>query len=118
MLPHCDSCTCGQFQLEWSDRSGWYHPQEFYKAVLACALDHSYDRTPDGVPYGIPDEYRKVFAPIVEKYFNAIDPDWKKKSIELSGMWMWDKPDLRAQFEAELRAAQDLILATPDRTTP
>lgn len=90
-----------KIHLEWSDRSGEYHPRNFWEAVLACSLDHSYDRTSDGVPYGMPDEYRAVFAPIVAKHLSAVNPDWADNTV-----YMTDEQ--HDAFAAELKAANEI----------
>lgn len=81
---HCPTCTCGLTHVEWSDREGWVNlsdPESVVSAVMSCALDHSYDRTGDGIPHGFPDKLREKLAPIVAKHLSAVEPDWKNKTV-------------------------------------
>ena len=90
-------------RMEWSDRVGVYHPTQFYEAVLSCSLDHYYDRG-DGMPWAMPDNFRKLFAPIIEKHLSAIKPDWKEKSVYMNN-------EQRAAFESELKIANAAAIA-------
>lgn len=94
------------YYLEWSDRNGYWSPNEFYEAVLNCSLDHSYDRTGNGVPYGIPENFEKVFAPIVEQHLSIIEPNWHKKSA-------YPTNEQRAAFEKELKEANEKLMFSP-----
>lgn len=89
--------------MEWSDRQGSYHPTEFWKAVVACSLDHSYDRVNDGIPYGMPEEFHKVFAPIVVEHLSAANPNWRDETVYL-------EEDAREKFESALKAANERAL--------
>lgn len=100
---HCETCTCGLTHVEWSDRQGWVDlnkPESVAGVVINCALDHSYDRTGDGVPYGIPDDLRERLAPIVAKHLSAVEPNWKDKTVYM------DQDDGRRK-----RFLQDLVNA-------
>jgi hypothetical protein len=51
------------------------------EAIINCSLDHSYDRTGDGIPYGIPDSIRSALAPVVAKHLSAVEPKWEDKTV-------------------------------------
>lgn len=53
----CPDCHCGMYRLTWSDRESWVHPSDYdaiAEVVVGCALDG--ERTPTGVPWGLPDK--------------------------------------------------------------
>jgi hypothetical protein len=102
--PECPRCKRRDesVQLHWSDREGEYHKSQFYEAVLHCSLDHSYDRTGTGVPYGMPEAYAEAFAPIVEKHLSAVEPNWQEKTVYMTA-------EQSAAFSAELLAAQERV---------
>jgi hypothetical protein len=84
--PDCPYCTCGQIQLTWSDRDAYVFPEDFEgiaDAVVDCALDHSYDRSPTGVPYGLSCDVRDKLAPIVEKHLSAVEADWRENTVHM-----------------------------------
>lgn len=81
---HCNTCTCGMTHVEWSDRQGWVDlssAESLAGIVMNCSLDHSYDRTSDGIPWGVPDELRAKLAPVVAKHLSAVEPDWHNKTV-------------------------------------
>lgn len=95
---HCITCTCGLTHVEWSDREGWVdtsNPRAVMSIVINCALDHYYDRTHSGIPYGIPEVIEKLLAPIVEKHLSAIEPTWQVKTVYMDN-------GQRVAFEEEL----------------
>ena len=96
----CPCCTCGQIEVSWSDRARFIYPDddgEVVRVIVSCALDHSYDRTSTGVPYGLNCSLRDAAAPVVEKHASAVNPDWQNKSIDMT-------EEQRAAFEADLLA--------------
>src|SRR5277367_4190913 len=77
--PDCPCCTCGQIELQWSDRVAYVFLDDHEgvaRVVMNCALDHGYDRPKLGVPYGLPNRLTARLAPIVDKHLSAIMPDW------------------------------------------
>ena len=66
--------------INWSDRECVIDddPEQIAAAVVACAVDHSYDRGQTGVPWGLSDEERELCKPIVAKHLGAIDPEWRR----------------------------------------
>jgi hypothetical protein len=92
-------------KLEWSDRHHWVHPDDLEAiadCVMYCALDHTYDRTSDGVPWGVPDAWRPVLAAVVDRHASAACPGWsdarRPKRVEVLD-------DQRAAFVADLLSA-------------
>lgn len=86
-LHECPYCTCGQVELTWSDRgvSVFLDDHEgVADAVMSCALDSHFDRNRTGVPWGLPEKLREVFAPVVAKHLSAQDPDWDNVTIYMS----------------------------------
>jgi hypothetical protein len=76
------------YTLEWSDRQvevAASNLEDLTDAVIKCALDHAYDRTETGVPYGLPLELRDVLAAIVERHLAAKRADWREHTVEMSG---------------------------------
>jgi hypothetical protein len=74
-------------ELNWSDRSlAVYYddPESLADAVVRCSLDHYYDRTDDGVPYGVDKRERDVLAPIVARHLSAARADWEHHTVDLS----------------------------------
>lgn len=99
---HCETCTCGLTRVEWSDRSGWVDlsdPESIADIVEFCVFDHYYDRTEDGIPYGM-ETVRPLLAPVVEEYLSQVEPDWKNKTVS-----SYDRPQWKAEFRAALMAA-------------
>jgi hypothetical protein len=88
----------GYEELSWSDRRTECGEDGFVYAVICCSLDHSYDRTPTGVPWGMPKKYAEAFAPIVAKHLSAIHPKWQDHTVYMSG-------EQREVFQAELTEA-------------
>lgn len=102
--PECPCCLCGIIELTWSDRIANVDPEDHTdvaERVIACALDHSYDRTDTGVPYGIHDTIRDALAPVVAKHLSAIREDWKDHSVSMN-------EEQRKAFRTDLLA----VLAT------
>lgn len=89
--------------LEWSDRGGEYHPDEFADAVRSCSLDHYYDRTSDGIPDGMPERFVEVFRPIVAEHLSRVDPDWQHHTIDMTD-------EQRTSFENALNDALRSLL--------
>lgn len=86
-MHECPCCTCGQIELSWSDRAAHVYPNGadgIVNAIVSCALDHSYDRTKNGVPYGLPREIEDEAAIIVEKHLSAVNPNWKAHTVDMS----------------------------------
>lgn len=97
----CPCCTCGKIELSWSDRITHAFPDDYHSlacAVMCCALDRSYDRAGDGVPYGFTGAQRAACAPIVDKYLSAVNPKWREHTVDIS-------PTAHASMLAELEAA-------------
>ena len=85
--PHCDTCTCGLVAVEWSDRSGYYDPDDadsIVETVMSCCLDHSYDRTDNGIPYGMDDKYSELLAPVIATWFRQHHPEWFDHTVWLT----------------------------------
>lgn len=83
-MRHCATCHCGLTEVEWSDRGGWVdlkNPEDVARIVIACSLDHSYDRTANGVPHGIPREMEVKLAPVVKAHLSAINPNWEDETV-------------------------------------
>lgn len=98
--PECPYCTCGQIELTWSDRVAYAlhnDPEGIAEKVVNCALDHSYDRTKTGVPYGLNDQLRVRLAFIVDRHLSSIQPEWNVKDLSV---YMNDEQ--REAFELEL----------------
>ena len=91
-------------KLFWSDRELVSHPTDFANAVVACALDHCYDRTHTGVPYMMPKAYAAAFAPIVEKHLMAVEPKWRDKTVDMN-------EEQKQEFLRELTEAQEKVVA-------
>jgi len=101
-IPHCETCTCGLTEIEWSDRRGFVDlrdASDIAERVLNCALDHSYDRTRDGIPDGYPRDLRLLLAPIVAKHLSFVDPDWQDKTVHIFDD---EHPGAREAFLREL----------------
>ena len=83
----CPCCTCGQVQLSWADRSPCVFLddlEQVAEAVVCCALDHHYDRTDTGVPYGLPDAWTEALAKVVARHLDAGDPAWRDRTARVS----------------------------------
>lgn len=103
MSRHCPTCTCGLTHVEWSDRKSWVDlndPSDIAQVVMNCSLDHSYDRTSTGIPYGFPDYLEAKLAPIVAKYLSMVEPNWRDTSV-----FMYDKEELKEEFRLALTEA-------------
>lgn len=80
--PGCPGCRCGKLVLAWSDREHVVTAEdtrEVAEAVVACALDHVYDRTKTGVPNGLPQSIVDLLAPIVARRLEAMRPEWTEQ---------------------------------------
>lgn len=100
---HCDTCTCGLTKVEWSDREGWVDladPENVAEVILNCALDHYYDRTHDGIPYGIPDKTREALALVVAIHLSEVEPNWQNVTV-----YSYDKEEWRERFKKALIAS-------------
>ena len=71
-------------KLEWSDREGWWHPTEFWQAVMDCALDHSYDRGSTGTPDGLPDNFDEAFRQVVAEHLSVVDQKWTQRTVYMT----------------------------------
>lgn len=86
-IHNCPNCTCGMIELTWSDRTAFVFPDDAHgiaDAIVSCVLDHSYDRTDTGIPYGLPDEIFAACAEIVDRHMSAGFPRWKDNTIPCS----------------------------------
>lgn len=86
-MHECPCCTCGQIELSWSDRDAYVYPNDadgIADAIVSCSLDHSYDRTANGVPYGMPRNIEDGVVFIVEKHLSVINPNWKAHTIDMN----------------------------------
>lgn len=86
-MRHCETCTCGMTHVTWSDRESWIdasNPDEVADVVIHCALDHSYDRTPDGVPWGLSEKVRERLAPIVKEHLTRVRPNWREQTVNMT----------------------------------
>ena len=71
--------------VNWSDREATVDltdPDDVVDVIMSCTLDHSYDTTPTGVPYGIPDKIADRCAPVIAKCMPA---DWQSNTANLTG---------------------------------
>lgn len=112
---HCETCRCGLTRIEWSDREGWVNlskPESIADVVMNCALDHSYDRTGDGIPYGFPDVLRVALAPVVAKHLSVTEPDWQNKTVYMD--LNDDNDSRRGRFRQELIVAATAALRTKE----
>lgn len=48
---------------------------------MACAFDGVSDREDDGIPWGFTDAQREACAPIVDKWFSSVDPNWRERTV-------------------------------------
>lgn len=105
-MSHCETCTCGLTYIYWSDRESHVDltsPGKVAEAVMSCALDHSYDRTGTGIPYGFPDGLADALTPIVAKHLSAVEPDWEHKSVYMDDHnWSEKGTPQRDAFKKEL----------------
>ena len=102
----CPCCTCDQWKLEWSDREARVYIDDLEDvagSVVSCALDHSYDRPRGGLPWGLPEEWRPLLAPVVEKHLTAMRPDWEEHTVYME----------HAQRVAFLADVLDVLKAAP-----
>jgi len=86
-VQHCKTCTCGLTLVQWSDRDDYIDlgdPGQVADVVIACSLDNSYDRTRDGIPYGLPIKLTKDLSPIIDKHLSAIIPDWADVTVYMT----------------------------------
>jgi hypothetical protein len=98
------------YNLSWSDRETEVFTDDdkgIVEVILHCALDHSYDRPDDGVPYGFPNEIHDSVAPVVEEHLSAQDKDWKNKTIELDEHAIYA---FRRHLECAVRRGQNKYL--------
>jgi len=98
---NCPDCRCNRLQLEWSDRvisPDADSPQEIASAIIACALDHSYDRTDDGIPYGLPEEWYAPISYVVGQHLSLADAVWRER-----------KRTIRISEEEERKFTDDLV---------
>lgn len=83
----CPNCTCGQIQIEYSGRGPYgvdpNNLDEVVESIILCSLDHRYDRTKTGIPYGFPSEFHKV-APVISDWFRTNHPEWFEKTAYLT----------------------------------
>lgn len=99
----CPYCICGQVELTWSDRSFTVFPDdmdEVAETIIACALDHYYDRY-NGVPDGLGKEVEAAVSPVVAKHLAAVNPDWRTVSIDMTEV---DLAAFKTELIATLRA--------------
>lgn len=91
--------------INWSDRECVIDddPEQIAAAVVACAVDHSYDRGQTGVPWGLSDEERELCKPIVAKHLGAIDPEWRERTVYLTEV---QKLAFRREVAAALTAGR------------
>lgn len=108
----CPCCVCGQTDLSWSDREAFVFPSDLEtiaNTVVNCALDHSYDRTGSGIPYGMDRIHRNLedaLYPIVDKHLSAINPQWKEHTIDMNH-------EQRQNFLAELLSKIKEVVSFP-----
>ena len=80
--PECPSAS-RTIEVNWSDRVSHVDPTDaeaVTNVIVNCALDHYYDSSV--VPYNLPG--RDELLPIITRYLDAIAPDWRNCTIELT----------------------------------
>ena len=58
-----------------------FHLAGLNRFTGACALDHSYDRTHNGIPNGIPADLEAKLAPVVAYHLSLIASNWERTTI-------------------------------------
>ena len=103
---HCSTCTCGLTCVGWSDRSAWVDlsdNRDIARAIIGCALDHFYDRSPTGIPWAMPEWIEEACAPIVARALSSKNKSWKRHTVEMTTA---EQDAFKAALVAALKGAR------------